>query len=1302
MTTYPVTHAEAIARALADPVDFYIHMTVLAMMIIPCIGLILIGLFSTEEGAAVILKIGRICSAIVFVCVCMPNLWVVWIGQSVCWFAPSCVAAGHLPDSTWVPDGTEVLYVGAAKLLRYLQRRGLGPLKQKPATKKEEYSIARKIYGAAEKYETKTSDSSSEGPSDESDAKRQRDSYSTGSNSSGSSWSSSSLSSSSHSPIEPSTPPVASIAAYVAPIVYPPSQALPTQHILAEMLKKIVASEAAERQAEDDPAKIATITLGNCSVHKTYYERPIWTLDGQQGSIETMRIEITPVPMDQLHTYASLDDTATVHGAQGTTGQVPTVDKIFNVANGLQLDAARGRSTNNGHVYAKALRVEVTYEGGKRDTHRSLQQWRKTALLWEGEYKDKEGKYTGPIVKSMRIELCNHVSYNMLRSVGYRVRASHGFPSIIEATDLVRMDLMRTNGTCAALSYFIWWSLVTLLPLRRSNSDSVDDDTKPTTVLESWRSYDDMRLAYKEFKHKHRALGISLQWTTDSFRQVFPGCKLRQYFEDDEEHMQEIQDLKDGDFTDSNTCHLLISRSMHASVIWPMSLLNNTWKKYIHNKMLRTYDRAIVTKPLGKHTEPYEDINTLDIECLLQPQSNEDMIHKPQLLCVLYKYQQLTFTSEHKEDPIDLFMRWVLTQGVSMEFWVHNLPYDGAFFSCAALKYCNDSLIHPAKLLSSSHGLISSTFHLVNGKVLKLRDSFKHLPESLNNLAMSFFPNDDMLRKGDIDVLKLKRPRDFWDKSIIDYCLNDCTVLQRVLVSYQHISIRSHGINPLRYATLSSYAKNSFLHGPHGLNSSHSLGNNVANGPRTQLYTLAPKVDEYIRTGSHGGRTEALHRGTVTNDTGEILMLDYNSMYPSVMSEELPHGKAVYIDPTQCMKTHSMTRAQLSQWLSIHKGFYDVYVTREPQLKHSLFAYSTTDTKMFNAEETDTLIYALRLGYRFKVLKGYTFSYAPYMKHWVKHYYRDKVDATNRLNAGDATAAVQRSIAKSVLNNAYGAYGTKWRGRVQHVTYGSRFIKQLCNNETIGMSTGEVIGGKYRVSSIGSNGDIDPLSISTNESIEQLGGLDLEDQIAQGHSVHMERDWTKGIWCGTETTDALFDDINVAISSCITSRARLKLYKGLIEIEARGLEVLYMDTDCYMVRDSDRRSDITLQPEGAATYIETTLKDMIHPTRLGALKVQAHISSATLESAKAYTYTTIPDTTKAQTHEQATVSRLKGIKLKDIEASQLTIPKMLNTLLKGEDVQIRTNKIYKPKSDFFSRFPIITKTITHTLKGLTL
>jgi hypothetical protein len=81
--------------------------------------------------------------------------------------------------------------------------------------------------------------------------------------------------------------------------------------------------------------------------------------------------------------------------------------------------------------------------------------------------------------------------------------------------------------------------------------------------------------------------------------------------------------------------------------------------------------------------------------------------------------------------------------------------------------------------------------------------------------------------------------------------MRDCQLLHYILLAYEYETLTNHGINPLRYSTGSAYSKNSFLHGPHGLD--HDARSSIHCHQIRCIHT----------TGSHGGRTQVLERGNI-------------------------------------------------------------------------------------------------------------------------------------------------------------------------------------------------------------------------------------------------------------------------------------------------------------------------------------------------------------------------------------------------------------------------------------------------------
>jgi hypothetical protein len=842
------------------------------------------------------------------------------------------------------------------------------------------------------------------------------------------------------------------------------------QEVFAEILR--------EYTKDDDVFDNATIEEEGFTTHVTRAWRSVWDTDNNQRLLDVITLT-TPVPekanMFTLHAHIS------------------TIAERY--ANAPDL------------MYNRQLRVEVTYASGKRDVYRTMQQWIATFITWIEEYEENTPRPTEVI-----LELCNEEDYTKLRSLSYRVRASHGIPSII-GDRLVRMDLVRTNGTCATAAYFMWSAL-------------------NAGLFNRWRTIRDLREAYGLFKKKCKQRGLSMQWNTGDLRQLDPDATLVQHLDEHELH------TLTPDAFDAHTCHIYITKGMHASLLYPLERLPDIWCTYVLNASKRTVDRRISPKPLKKGE--YTHINTLRVVSRIARSGT----HVPSELQCVYMNTLYTFRGD---GCLDAFMQWIIEKNTYIEIWTKDITYDGAFLSGTALRYCNRDLMHPVDPLSNKRGLIQCKYHLRNAHVFRLRDMHSHLPQPLDALTQTFSPNTPT-------------------------GVDECIALRDVLIGYQREVLERHGVNALRYTTLPAYAKASLL---------NSIG--------TQLHTLSPNVDEWIRQGYKGGHTHVYAPG---RHKGKMYMLDVNSMFPWTMTQPIPHGMPKHIQ--ECSATE--------EWLMRHRGFYDIHILHRPQSTHRLF---WDDAEVQRAVETDTLIQALQDGYRMEILEGYMFKYDTYAREWVERMYTDK----------EKGIGARREIAKLTLNAAYGALGTKWKERQQYVTYGSKYAQAVQNNSMLGTSAGEI---------------------------------------------------REGIWCGTETTDAIIDDINVAVSSCIASRARLRLYRECVAVEASGAEVLYVDTDCMLIKGA--------------------YKGYTHPTMIGALKVVDEITECVLLRNKTYMYTRTDGTTKACT---------LGLKLEGEEKVSL-----ITEMARGEEKHVEQTRLYRPKYKMFTSTPIYQRVLRHTMSAM--
>lgn len=196
------------------------------------------------------------------------------------------------------------------------------------------------------------------------------------------------------------------------------------------------------------------------------------------------------------------------------------------------------------------------------------------------------------------------------------------------------------------------------------------------------------------------------------------------------------------------------------------------------------------------------------------------------------------------------------------------------------------------------------------------------------------------------------------------------------------------------------------------------------------LFPVLPnEVDNKIRMSYRGGFTYANPQHT-GKDIGNGIVFDVNSLYPSVMAfRPLPYGLPLHF--------HGEYKANSEYPLYIQniRCFFELKENHIPtiQLKHNIY-YSKTEyltssisPKTGKHQYTDLCLTSVDLELFFKhynvwcieYIDGYMFKSSNnlFVK-WVEKWNAVKVQATIEKNAG------LRAIAKLMLNNLYGKFGT--------------------------------------------------------------------------------------------------------------------------------------------------------------------------------------------------------------------------------------------------------------------------------------
>lgn len=212
--------------------------------------------------------------------------------------------------------------------------------------------------------------------------------------------------------------------------------------------------------------------------------------------------------------------------------------------------------------------------------------------------------------------------------------------------------------------------------------------------------------------------------------------------------------------------------------------------------------------------------------------------------------------------------------------YFHNLRFDGRFILDWLLKHDYEHLdgagVRPGTfktLISDMGQFYTITVRWENGTVTEFRDSVKKLPMTVAEIARTF---NMEVQKGDIDY-ELPRPAGYQPTPAeADYIRRDVLIVARAIGQQQ--------ANGLTKLTVGADALGEFR-------------KTIGTDNFARLFpTFSIGMDAEIRRAYRGGFTYADPR-FAGRTTGAGLVLDVNSLYPSVMyNEALPYGEPEYVD----------------------------------------------------------------------------------------------------------------------------------------------------------------------------------------------------------------------------------------------------------------------------------------------------------------------------------------------------------------------------------------------------------------------
>lgn len=358
---------------------------------------------------------------------------------------------------------------------------------------------------------------------------------------------------------------------------------------------------------------------------------------------------------------------------------------------------------------------------------------------------------------------------------------------------------------------------------------------------------------------------------------------------------------------------------------------------------------------------------------------------------------------------IDDFIKWCANPKENYTLYFHNLKFDGEYifsyllnngFTC--IKDKKERKDNTFTTLISDIGQFYSIeifFRVGNKKVNKVTiyDSSKILNFSVDKISEDFkLP----IRKLKIDYKANREIGHILTKEEIDYIRNDVEIMARALQIMFNEKLTKMTIGSDALANYKEINKNFKKYFP----------------------ILPYEIDKDIRRSYKGGFTY-LNEEYKEKETGEGIVLDVNSLYPSVMmNEKLPFGEPLffkgkyekdllyplYIQTLSCsfeIKENKIPTIQIKNNLSFIPNEYvkssggDIVTLTLTNIDLELF---------FNHYNIHDLSY--HSGWKFKALKG---LFTEYINYW----------GDKKIEAKKENNAALYKIAKLMLNSLYGKFG---------------------------------------------------------------------------------------------------------------------------------------------------------------------------------------------------------------------------------------------------------------------------------------
>jgi len=482
------------------------------------------------------------------------------------------------------------------------------------------------------------------------------------------------------------------------------------------------------------------------------------------------------------------------------------------------------------------------------------------------------------------------------------------------------------------------------------------------------------------------------------------------------------------------------------------------------------------------------------------------------------------YLSDYKDsDTMLLFaLRSLLkTNNNNSKVYVHNLSNFDGIFLIRVLSNILNTKLNPVMKNGRMINLNLSWFTENKDKrySIDFRDSLLLLPTSLRKLAIafnvelkSFFPfsflnkiDTSLLYEGivpnydfysDISLNEYNKITNALDKNqwnlkseLIKYCEQDCRTLWLIINNFNLMIYSKYKLNIHRFPTLPSLT--------FGIWQCHYLKD-------LKVPIISGPMYKDIKLSYTGGHTD-LYKPQGKN----IYLYDVNSLYPHVMTEfDMPIGIAKYFE------------GNILKLFPNAIGFFECEVTTPTNMYRPLLQTKVKTTNGLRTISplgiwTDTFFSEeireyMKYGYKFKIIKGYTFERGNIFKDYILDLYKIK-------QSHNSTEPMYL-ISKLLMNSLYGKFGMDPNMPSHHI---------INNDETSNYMNKD----NTTITSL--------IDLNNNKSLISLVKTNLS---------HDEED---------------FINVNISIASAITSYARIYMSKYLSN---NLLDIYYTDTDSIFTK----------------------------------------------------------------------------------------------------------------------------------------